>query len=421
MTEVEGKGEMSQTQSGRSWHTAKEDDIPPLPRSRTKSTHDLASLATSKNLVEHLDNVQGEGWWSADKRLGRRSSYMDVSKSRPKPDADDEEDLHLAVLERLAKSSSLPHRERMPDPDAPPSPSPSPSSVSRRARPATSMDFRPRSSLSHSSRQRLSLDESRQSTTPRARGVFHGPRPSLVAGSTWMIGSSEAAESPRRSVLNRRLSTKTSAPGNDAPTRDTLRRGPCVSNKISPDIARRASWFTTRQFETESSTPSTAHSASVSRRTTSTTITVPSEDEAGSEIEKVKARHALELDAVLSVLSGSKVEVKELKEEVSNLHKLLAEGLSEREELRMMCKALQDKVDGFEGRKRRSLGLAIKGAELSNDGQIAFHLPASHAYIPSYSTNDTQEIQLNHIPALTQSSRLRRNTPSPRRLLLGSR
>lgn len=44
MTEPEIDGEMSRAQSGRSWHTAKEEDISPLPRSRSKSNRDLASL-----------------------------------------------------------------------------------------------------------------------------------------------------------------------------------------------------------------------------------------------------------------------------------------------------------------------------------------------------------------------------------------
>lgn len=77
----------------------------------------------------------------------------------------------------------------------------------------------------------------------------------------------------------------------------------------------------------------------------------------------------IELDAVLKTLSAPKVEVKELKEEVLSLHKLLGEGLGEREELREQCRDLQEKVDILEGRKRESLGLAIKGAELSSEGQ----------------------------------------------------
>jgi len=56
---------------------------------------------------------------------------------------------------------------------------------------------------------------------------------------------------------------------------------------------------------------------------------------------------------------------------VSSLNKLLNEGLGEREELREQCRALQEKVDALEGRKRRSLGLAFKGADLSDDGQCA--------------------------------------------------
>ena len=142
-----------------------------------------------------------------------------------------------------------------------------------------------------------------------------------------------------------------------------------MSNKISPDIARRASWITRRQSETESSVPSTAQSPSISRRTTCTTITLPSGDETSGEIEKITAKRAIELDALLNALSSSKAEVKELKDEVTSLHKLLEEGLNEKGELRQRNKDLVELVDQLEGSKRRSLGLKLKGAELSTDGE----------------------------------------------------
>ena len=368
MTEVEANSEMSRAQSGRSWHTAKEDTIRQLPRSKSRSTHDLASLATSKNLVEQLEDSQGEGWWSADKRLKRRTSDIEQIKSRRKSDADDEEDRKLAALERLARSLALPHRERLADAEAPPSPSPL-IARSTRARPASVMEPRSRPIESDSANKRQSTDESRLTAQPRFRAVFYGPRPSLVAGSTWMdAGFEENPPSPRRRALTRRASALACALDDDTPTRDVVRRGPFVSNKISPDIARRASWIARRHSEMESSVASVAQSPASSRRTTSTSVTVPSEDGNTEPIDKIAERHALELDAVLNSLSVSKDEVRELKEEVLSLHRLLAEGLGEREELRSRCRSMQEEIERLGGKKRRSLGLAIKGAELSKDG-----------------------------------------------------
>ena len=366
MTEVEAESEMSRAQSGRSWHTAKEDTTRPLPRSRSKSTHDLASLATSKNLVEQLENSQGEGWWSADKRLTRRASDIEQNKCRKKSNTDDEEDRKLAALERLARSLALPPRERLPDAEGPPSPSPS-DVRSTRARPASVMDLRSRAT-NDSSHKRQSMDESRPTVQPRFRAVFHGPRPSLVAGSTWMdTGFEENPPSPRRRALIRRASALGCAVDNDPSTCAAVRRSPFVSDKISPDIARRASWITQRHSKMESSVVSVAQSPASSRRTTSTSVTIPSEDDRTEQIDKITEKHALELDAVLNSLSGSKGEVRELKEEISSLHRLLAEGLEEKEELRGRCRSMQEEIERLGGKKRRSLGLAIKGAELSND------------------------------------------------------
>ena len=270
---------MSRAQSGRSWHTAKE-DVPPLPRSRSKSTHDLASLATSKNLVEQLEKQQGEGWWSIDKSF-RRASTSDNTKSGE----EDEDDRRLAALERLAKSSTLSHRERFPDPE---SPSDTPT---KGPRSATSMDFRTRQG--HGTRHHQSLDEWRPSTIqPRQRAVFHGPRPSLVAGSTWMDSPLDDKASPRRRAITRRTSVLSSKLDDETPTRAVIRRGPFVSSRISPDIARRASWIARRHSEMESSAPSSSQSPSISRRTTSTSITVPSEDESSEDLQRITRTRA---------------------------------------------------------------------------------------------------------------------------------
>lgn len=458
---------MSRAQSGRSWHTAKEDSIPfsaplpmpGLPRSRSKSTNELSSLCTSRDLVEQLEKQQGEGWWSSRNSLSRKAQKPEPSMI-PIP-ADDDFDKKLEVLERLAKSSTLPHRAKFPD--APPSPSspflespmrkrereslPS-SALEYRPRAVTSMDFRRHPSFRAgntiatvdrvpSARQRHATEEWRPATVqPRQKAYFHGPRMSLVGDSTWPPQGDDGSPvrrhhvvdvvsiSPRRSALTRRASTivplgmrdqgtptraiagigQSSEQNRHSLTAFAIGSGGPFASRVSPDIARRASFITRRAPDFDGSTTNSIgptamapESPSLSRRTTATTIMsastapsslIPSDEEDFhprpqlegvptmkllaqaqtqptelkallTDLAALKSKYTLELDAVLNALSSAKTESTQLKEEMGTLHKLLSDGMREREELRDRERRLQSRLEEVE--RDKGVGLAIKG------------------------------------------------------------
>ncbi|ORY34636.1 hypothetical protein BCR39DRAFT_556152 [Naematelia encephala] len=327
-----GEGELSRAHSGRSFHTAVDDPIPPLPRSRSKSTHDLASIASAKNLVEELEKTQGPGWYSTEKpRRGGRMRIVDGPISHAE---EEEEEKRLAVLERLAKSSTLPTRSRFDDVPRPPSPT-SPTAglarrrpelgIEKRARPMTSMDFRPRLSTQHT-RNHQSLSEWKAS--PRSRGITHGPRQSQIGGTAW-----DEQASPRRGtgIVLRRPSLLRARGEIDTIT--PSHHGPFISCKISPDIARRAS-FLNRQTQTNDafsfsdgrhSTSSSSASPSGSRRST---IPTSEEDESSAKSTKsARTKHQLEVDTLLQALGVAKDEAQGLRDEVAVLRRLLSEGV----------------------------------------------------------------------------------------------
>lgn len=345
-TSFPADSEFPQTQSGRSWHTAPGESMRSLPRSKSKSTNNLASLATSKDLVDQLEIRQGPGWWSTEKpKLSRRKSEFDFDKQSGNSDRDDELDFRLAELERLAKSSTLPQRSKFTEPVSPKSQASTPSREPR-IRPKTSTDFRPRSVLANNSdrqghqRQHQSLSEWRPASSMQLRQkvALHGPRPSLI---DMRIRTQEDLGSPRRSSL--RKSAVTAGEDDDTPTR-SLRQGTFITSRISPDIARRASFLSRAADSTTSSSPS------VSRRSTGATSLVPSEDEAPTvrelveKMEGLKKNHQIELDAILAALSDSKAESKSLKEEIANLHRLLSEGVGERDKLRQNVSELEARL-----------------------------------------------------------------------------
>lgn len=59
----------------------------------------------------------------------------------------------------------------------------------------------------------------------------------------------------------------------------------------------------------------------------------------------MRSRHALEKDALLKALMSAKREIICLKEDNSGLQTLLAEGMVEREELRMSLREVQDELE----------------------------------------------------------------------------
>ncbi|WWD20418.1 hypothetical protein CI109_104894 [Kwoniella shandongensis] len=452
-----------------------------LPRSRSKSHTDLSTYSSSKNLLEHVEKTQGPGWWSGDKSfLEDEQGERQLSTRRRS-----EFEVRLEKLERLAQSSTLPHRARFEDADedeivedstttttmvkdvaAERSPNPTPirrsfasterfgSDEIKSMRPRSSFDLRS-STISNSNSKftkspsvdrpnRPSSGFPHSKTFPSTLPAFASPghngqgaRLSLVAGSTW--GKSEFGYSPRRTVLEKRSSlapvdTGTFTSNNSTTTDDATpirprnlvassvsggggggsMVGPFVSSRISPDIARRASWMVnpprsgsgapsslsnttptpTRRFNSSSTTDlvdpeskNTSPTRSDSRQTSSTAPTsLPSDSdhddstlssngvlqrERERELEQklimMKSRHALELDAVLTALSLAKGEVKGLKEEIGSLHRLLGEGVEEREKLREKVRCLEESLDTqseLPSRNEKENSLGIRGEEV---------------------------------------------------------
>ena len=70
--------------------------------------------------------------------------------------------------------------------------------------------------------------------------------------------------------------------------------------------------------------------------------------EVKAKVIKIKAKHQVELDTVLTALSGSKEEVKSLKDEVGTLHQLLRDGVGEREEMKNQLKRMQALLKGLD-------------------------------------------------------------------------
>lgn len=346
------EGVLSRAQSGRSWHTAREDDAAALsarslPQSKSRSTHDIASLASARNLVDHTEKTQGEGWWSAERPKGLRRRASNVEPLRRQFDR--EEDRRLQLLEKLAKSSGLPSRSRFTDSvdfdsasiDDRENVSDRETPVRRASafettrRPMSSMEVRPGPALAKiigkSRYDSGTLQEWRPSSVqvlPRTRPIYHGPRPSLVAGSIWGRES--------RSSLG----------PNDTPTRPSGGRGQFANSRISPDIARRASCLTSRIGSHYESTGSHADDWS------KTTIGEDSVSAAERKINDLNKKHALELDAILGALSGAKGEVKALTEEVGGLKKELSETITEREVLKEKLKNLELRLGEMESSTR---------------------------------------------------------------------
>ncbi|WVF68359.1 hypothetical protein IAT40_003124 [Kwoniella sp. CBS 6097] len=428
-----------------------------LPRSKSKSATDLSSYVSSKNLVEHLDNTQGPGWWSSDQRLAgsRRHSAFEIDEKSQSKHMAAEVDKKLEVLERLAKSTTLPQRAKFGDDDSLDLDSMTPrrrSEVSS-MRPRSSLDLRSsESGMRPSRRESMSTLPVTETTARSAEAVAfvsgHGPRPSLVAGSTWR---QDQQFSPRRTVLARQSMLSLSRSNdNSTPTPTRLAPhqiplpaseprpngiGPFVSNRISPDIARRASFLNRATGPAEQESPS----RSVSRQTTRTTLSVstaptslPSDsdeeslqqsdhaDTANSEsgetikiqaeleakLAALKARYTLELDAVLGALSISKNENKVLKEEISGLTRLLAEGVRERDKLRDCIMVLTSQVEDAPGLRRSGSIASSLLPELAGTTSPLRDTAASHHNSPGSSYFDTtaDEFGRRPLPALPQGS-----------------
>ncbi|WVR07922.1 hypothetical protein IAU60_004965 [Kwoniella sp. DSM 27419] len=362
-----------------------------LPRSKSKSHNDLSTYGSSKNLVEHLETTQGPGWWSVDKRLTKHSSSRTLNEGNAFT-TDIEQ--RLEKLERLARTAQLPCRSTFEDmTEITDSPSP----VPRQIRDFGPSDMTGRHDSRPEAGEQLSVMQAnpvvkqthpvdKTTATPKVKGSL---QPSTVAPA-WRHNHS----SPRRAVLARQsMLALTHSVSGDTPTKfrphqmvvpssqppgtasaGGEKTGPFVSSRISPDIARRASFLnrnaaspvpaSSRLNEDSYSSPSRSASRStnrthLSRSTAPTTVPSDSDEEVlipmsklelrssrpegpvpsvASEVEHqlvaLKARHALELDAILAALGTAKTDNTTLKVEIDSLTKLLAEGVQERERLR---------------------------------------------------------------------------------------
>ncbi|WVQ66197.1 uncharacterized protein L199_004376 [Kwoniella botswanensis] len=370
-------GTFGVSDSNQTWHTATTSPPPPLPtssstrtmytlpRSKSKSHTDLSSYSSTKNLVEHIEATQGPGWWSTDKTVNRRVSTMTLRYKA------EDEDRELKRLERLAQSTTIPHRPKLngmtPDEEIIDSPSLSRMREDDKLRTRSSIDLR--SSFQSTSTANASTVRSSNVLGSDTVRSGHHPRPSLMAGSIW---SKELPPSPRRSVLSRQIELANGdTPMKIRPAQIPLplsepRNNTFISNRISPGIARRASFLSKDCSTTDGESPS----RSTSRQTTRTTLSaiststaptsVPSDNEEQEEVsgkvgmlkkeyeEKIanlRSRHILEIDAVLTALSNAKIENTSLKEEVTSLRKVVDEITKEKEGLKkkvkILCMSLQ--------------------------------------------------------------------------------
>ncbi|WWD04444.1 hypothetical protein V865_002513 [Kwoniella europaea PYCC6329] len=371
-------GTFGVSDSNQTWHTATTSPPPllptssstrtmcTLPRSKSKSHTDLSSYSSTKNLVDHIEATQGPGWWSTDKRVNRRVSTMTLRYKA------EDEDRELERLERLAQSTTIPHRPKFDDitqeEEIVVSPTMNRTREEDKLRTRSSLDLRS-SSQSTSTANASTIRSSNVLGNDTIRSGHH-PRPSLMAGSIWF---KELPPSPRRSVLSRQIEPANGdTPVKIRPAQIHLplsepRNNTFISNRISPDIARRASFLSkdsTTMADVESPSRST------SRQTTRTTLSADSTSTAptsvqsdGEEQEKIsgkvemlkkeyeekianlRSRHALEIDAVLTALSNAKIENASLKEEVISLRKVVDEGTQEKEGLKekvkILCMSLQ--------------------------------------------------------------------------------
>ncbi|OCF73356.1 hypothetical protein I204_06588 [Kwoniella mangroviensis CBS 8886] len=364
-----------------------------LPRSKSKSHTDLSSYSSTKNLVEHIEATQGPGWWSTDKRVNRRVSTMTLRYKA------EDEDRELERLERLAQSTTIHHRPKFDDKtqeeEMVVSPTMNRMREEDKLRTRSSLDLR--SSFQSTSTANASIVRSSNALDSDTMRSGHHPRPSLMAGSIW---SKELPPSPRRSVLSRQTElAHGDKPMKVRPAQIPLplsepRNNTFISNRISPNIARRASFLSKDSSTTEGESPSRSTSRQTTRTTLSavSTSTAPTsvqsdgeeqeevsgkvgmlEKEYEEKIAQLRTRHALEIDAVLTALSNAKTEKTALKGEVIGLRKMVDEVTKEKEGLKekvkILCMSLQTielgSISSTQGgtRDESGIGMGMKRSE----------------------------------------------------------
>ncbi|WWC73834.1 uncharacterized protein I206_107806 [Kwoniella pini CBS 10737] len=380
-----------------------------LPRSKSKSHTDLSTYASSKNLVDHIEATQGPGWWSADKRASRKESVATTQE--------EVEQKTIERLERLAQSTNLPHRTKFDGQEC---------QVDTDHLLNTSLN---RMRAEDKMRTRSSMD---LGSSYRATG--HQARHSLVAGSIW---SKDQSSSPRRSVLTNQSRILDAA---GTPVKivhlaliplppSEIKKGTFVSNRISPEIARRASFLNKSAVNTAitDDNSSDSPSRSTSRQTTRTVgsiisnvSTVPTSLQSDGEAEddklsngnqgvkiqqliveyeeklkNMKSRHALEVDTILNALSQSKNDNQLLK---TDNDRLFVENNKLKEKVKILCMSLQS----------IELGSSTEQCDQPRltDNQISMKRSESTMSSLLPELNSTNSMQLSPLPYTSRTSSL---------------
>ncbi|WWC66025.1 uncharacterized protein I303_108647 [Kwoniella dejecticola CBS 10117] len=321
-----------------------------LPRSKSKSHTDLSTYASSKNLVDHVEATQGPGWWSADKRTNRRPSTMYSSNT---------EQMEIEVLESLALSANLTGRAKLTQQD----------DVSQN-RSASPLFHRMREEDKMRTRSSMDLRSSYRSTNDQG----HQARPSLMAGSIW--SKENLTSLPRRSLLSTdNTPTKSLIPAQIPLPPSDIKQRTFVSDRISPEIARRASFLNRASSNTKNligeDMSNESPSRSSSRQTTRTTGSMvsgvstaptsvqsepeePDNDQSSrlvvafdvrklrmdyeDKIESLKSRHGLEVETLLNALGQFKKDKQSLHDENE---RLTTENRKLKEKVKILCMSLQ--------------------------------------------------------------------------------
>ncbi|WWC92659.1 uncharacterized protein L201_007618 [Kwoniella dendrophila CBS 6074] len=375
-----------------------------LPRSKSKSHTDLSSYSSSKNLnmVDQLEATQGEGWWSIDKKLNQRMSTLTLRLNQS-----------INSNQSYSQSSILPYKstfqdndnsndemdilinDRSSNEDMEIMRSPTLNRLTEKDKLKTRSSLDLRSSFNSKSDSSNFASENvvqKSNNTPTAYG--QNARPSLMAGSIWSKDQSHTLssptgkrteETPNKEKRPEKIPLPPSEQKDNIPQNKTLLKNTFISNKISPDIARRASFlslhnkfnisqlptpaFTQNTLQSEINSSSSLNgspSRSISRQTqrtlTTSTLSIISnstaptsnqsqssqqsddeneEDQSRLDVKRsdsgkveamrldyeakilhLKSRHQLEIDAVLNSLQKYKNENQSLRDDNMRLNQL---------------------------------------------------------------------------------------------------
>jgi hypothetical protein len=295
---------------------------------------------TPLGLLEAIQDEQGLGWWSSSKPrpsslaqstfgvdepvidLGSPTSSSRFSTPTRRHAVDeDAEDERIQMLERAANDVTRrvsPQRKGSP--------------ISARWRAASALGRAPGRIAPAASGRAVSYGEtmanarSASHTLERVRSSIESER---LHSSHRVTPRTDFARNGDTFSLGALRHTKTSSD-----TVQTARPAPLRSPFLESDLVSHRSSETGRSSSPRDTLITTPLSRSGS---VMSTVTVPH--------EAVRSRHALEKDALLKALMSAKLEIRRLREDNSGLQTLLAEGMVEREELRLSLRDVQDELE----------------------------------------------------------------------------